>query len=97
MFPRAAHSPVEAVSDSWTRLKPGRDWLSSSTCSFGESDFDFSKSVGVHTLIENIVSFVSGDLIHTPSFKEPEESLSASPQAYLLAMEQQQLRAEVSG
>ncbi|XP_015275623.1 PREDICTED: probable E3 ubiquitin-protein ligase HERC1 [Gekko japonicus] len=89
------HSPMEALSDSWTRLKHSRDWLYSSTCSFGESDIDFTKSVGVHTLIENVVSFVSGDVGNPPGFKEPEESMSTSPQAYIVAMEQQQLRAEL--
>lgn len=96
MLPGIVHSPMEALSDSWTRLKHSRDWLYSSTCSFGESDIDFTKSVGVHTLIENVVSFVSGDVGNPPGFKEPEESMSTSPQAYIIAMEQQQQRAEVS-
>ncbi|XP_025019967.1 probable E3 ubiquitin-protein ligase HERC1 isoform X1 [Python bivittatus] len=88
------HSPIETLSDSWTRLKQ-RDWLSSSSCLFGESDFDFTKSIGVHTLIENIISFISGDLGSSPGFKEPEESMSTNPQAYIIAMEQQQQRAEL--
>lgn len=47
-------------------------------------------------MIENVVSFVSGDVGNSPGFKEPEESMSTSPQASIIAMEQQQLRAEVS-
>lgn len=91
----AMHSQVEPLSDSWARLKHSRDWLYSSSYSFVESDFDLSKSLGVHTLIENVVSFVSGDVGNSPGFKEPEESMSTSPQASIIAMEQQQLRAEV--
>ncbi|MXQ86267.1 hypothetical protein E5288_WYG006562 [Bos mutus] len=87
------HSQLESLSDSWTRLKHNRDWLCSSSYSF-ESDFDLTKSLGVHTLIENVVSFVSGDVGNAPGFKEPEESMSTSPQASIIAMEQQQLRAE---
>uniref|UniRef100_A0A4W2I6J6 HECT and RLD domain containing E3 ubiquitin protein ligase family member 1 n=1 Tax=Bos indicus x Bos taurus TaxID=30522 RepID=A0A4W2I6J6_BOBOX len=88
------HSQLESLSDSWTRLKHNRDWLCSSSYSF-ESDFDLTKSLGVHTLIENVVSFVSGDVGNAPGFKEPEESMSTSPQASIIAMEQQQLRAEL--
>lgn len=95
VFLGAVHSPIESLSDSWTRLKNSRDWLFNSTCSFEESDFDFTKSIGIHTLIENIISFVSGDVGSSPGFKEPEESMSTSPQAYIIAMEQQQQRAEV--
>lgn len=89
------HSQLETLSDSWARLKHNRDWLCNSSNSF-ESDFDLTKSLGVHTLIENVVSFVSGDVGNAPGFKEPEESMSTSPQASIIAMEQQQLRAEVS-
>lgn len=89
------HNQLESLSDSWTRLKHTRDWFHSSSYSF-ESDFDLTKSLGVHTLIENVVSFVSGDVGNAPGFKEPEESMSTSPQASIIAMEQQQLRAEVS-
>nr|XP_060611660.1 probable E3 ubiquitin-protein ligase HERC1 isoform X2 [Anolis sagrei ordinatus] len=91
------HSPMEALSDSWARLKQ-RDWLyGSSSCLFGESllDFDPTQAVGLHTIIENVVGFVSGDVGSPPGFKEPEESMSTSPQAYVLAMEQQQQRAEL--
>lgn len=87
---------MEPLSDSWARLKHSRDWLYTSSYSFVESDFDLSRSLGVHTLIENVVSFVSGDVGNSPGFKEPEESMSTSPQASIIAMEQQQLRAEVS-
>lgn len=89
------HSQLESLSDSWARLKHTRDWLCNSSYSF-ESDFDLTKSLGIHTLIENVVSFVSGDVGNAPGFKEPEESMSTSPQASIIAMEQQQLRAEVS-
>ncbi len=41
-----------------------------------------------------MVSFISGDVGLAPAFKEPEESMSTSPQAMILAMEQQQSRAE---
>lgn len=88
---------MESLSDSWVRLKHSRDWLyTSSSSSFVESDFDLSRSLGIHTLIENAVSFVSGDVGNSPGFKEPEESMSTSPQASIIAMEQQQLRAEVN-
>lgn len=43
-----------------------------------------------------MVSFISGDVGLAPAFKEPEESMSTSPQATILAMEQQQNRAEVT-
>ncbi|KAB0406128.1 hypothetical protein E2I00_018590, partial [Balaenoptera physalus] len=88
------HNQLETLSDSWARLKHNRDWLCNSSNSF-ESDFDLTKSLGVHTLIENVVSFVSGDVGNAPGFKEPEESMSTSPQASIIAMEQQQLRAEL--
>lgn len=52
--------------------------------------------MGVHALIDNMVSFISGDVGLAPAFKEPEESMSTSPQATILAMEQQQSRAEVT-
>lgn len=94
MFLGSVHSPIENLSDSWTRLKQ-RDWLSSSSCLFGESEVDFTKSAGIHTLIENMISFISGDVGSSPGFKEPEESMSTNPQAYIVAMEQQQQRAEV--
>ncbi|XP_005987770.1 probable E3 ubiquitin-protein ligase HERC1 isoform X3 [Latimeria chalumnae] len=89
------HSPADPISDSWARLKHGRDRLYSSPHSFDESDFDLSRSLGVHNLIENIISFVSGDVGNTPGFKEPEENMSTSPQATIIALEQQQLRAEL--
>lgn len=54
-----------------------------------------SRSLGIHALIDNMVSFISGDVGLAPAFKEPEESMSTSPQATILAMEQQQSRAEV--
>ncbi|RMB94614.1 hypothetical protein DUI87_29429 [Hirundo rustica rustica] len=91
----AVQSQMESLSDSWVRLKHSRDWLYTSSYSFVESDFDLSRSLGVHTLIENAVSFVSGDVGNSPGFKEPEESMSTSPQASIIAMEQQQLRAEL--
>lgn len=95
MYVGPIHSQLESRNDSWARLKHSRDWLCNSSYSF-ESDFDLTKSLGVHTLIENVVSFVSGDVGNAPGFKEPEESMSTSPQASIIAMEQQQLRAEVS-
>ncbi|MEE6524034.1 hypothetical protein FKM82_023230, partial [Ascaphus truei] len=75
-------------SDSWARLKHSRDGAF-------ESDLELGRSLGVHALIDNVVSFVSGDVGSTPGFKEPEEGMSSSPQACVSAMEQQQLRAEL--
>ncbi len=60
-----------------------------------ESDLDLNHSFRLHALIENIVNFISGDVGNAPAFKEPEESVSTSPQAIIIAMEQQQCRAEV--
>lgn len=82
------------VSDSWARLKHSRDWLCGSTYAF-DPDSESGKTLGIHTLIENILSFVSGDVGNAPGFKEPEEGMSSSPQACIIAMEQQQQRAEV--
>ncbi|XP_063305478.1 probable E3 ubiquitin-protein ligase HERC1 isoform X3 [Pelobates fuscus] len=78
------------ASDSWARLKHSREWL----CGF-ETDVENGKTLGVHTLIENALSFVSGDVGSSPGFKEPEEGMSTSPQACIIAMEQHQLRAEL--
>ncbi|TRY89487.1 hypothetical protein DNTS_016060 [Danionella cerebrum] len=63
--------------------------------SYDESDLDLSLSLRLHALIENIVNFLSGDVGNPPAFKEPEESVSTSPQAIIAAMEQQQSRAEL--
>ncbi|KAG8576379.1 hypothetical protein GDO81_009838 [Engystomops pustulosus] len=88
-------SPSEhPANDSWARLKHNRDWLYGLSCGF-DTDTEPSKSLGVHTLIDNVLSFVSGDVGNSPGFKEPEEGMSSSPQASIIAMEQQQLRAEL--
>lgn len=63
--------------------------------SYEESELDLSRALGVHALIDNMVSFVSGDVGNAPAFKEPEEGTSTSPQGAIIAMEQQQSRAEV--
>ncbi|MGH0117414.1 UNVERIFIED_CONTAM: hypothetical protein FKN15_034601 [Acipenser sinensis] len=89
------HSSPEPLTDTWSRLKHNRDRLYNSSHSYRESDFDLTRSLGVHALIDNIVSFVSGDVGNTPAFKEPEDSMSTSPQGTIIAMEQQQNRAEL--
>ncbi|XP_036391158.1 probable E3 ubiquitin-protein ligase HERC1 isoform X2 [Megalops cyprinoides] len=89
------HSSPDALADSWFRVKHGRDRLYSSVHFYEESDLDLNRSLGVHALIENMVSFVSGDVGNTPAFKEPEEGMSTSPQGVIIAMEQQQSRAEL--
>ncbi|XP_069046831.1 probable E3 ubiquitin-protein ligase HERC1 isoform X3 [Lepisosteus oculatus] len=89
------HSSPDSLTDSWFRAKHSRDRIYSPPYSYEESDFDLTKSLGVHALIDNIVSFVSGDVGNAPAFKEPEEGMSTSPQATIIAMEQQQSRAEL--
>ncbi|XP_078541321.1 putative E3 ubiquitin-protein ligase HERC1 isoform X2 [Lissotriton helveticus] len=84
---------AEHHNDSWARLKHKHVLYSSH--SLEESDYELSKTLGLHTLIENIVGFVSGDIANTPGFKELEESMSTNPQACSIAMEQQQQRAEL--
>ncbi|KAJ8417270.1 hypothetical protein AAFF_G00284970 [Aldrovandia affinis] len=88
-------SSPDAPSDSWFRAKHGRERLYGSVYSYEESDLDLSRSLGVHALIENMVNFVSGDVGNAPAFKEPEEGMSTSPQGAIMAMEQQQSRAEL--
>ncbi|XP_023674598.2 probable E3 ubiquitin-protein ligase HERC1 isoform X1 [Paramormyrops kingsleyae] len=88
------HSSPETLADSWVRAKHSRDHLYDLPGSYEDSDLDLSKSLGVHVIIENVVSFVSGDVGNAPAFKEPEESMSTSPQGTIIAMEQQQSRAE---
>ncbi|KAG8440199.1 hypothetical protein GDO86_006116 [Hymenochirus boettgeri] len=83
-----------STSDSWARLKHGREWPCNLSCGF-DTDTEHGRNMGVHTLIENVLSFVSGDVGNTPGFKEPEEGMSSCPQACIIAMEQQQLRAEL--
>ncbi|KAM6980533.1 putative E3 ubiquitin-protein ligase HERC1 [Aplochiton taeniatus] len=89
------HSSPDSLADSWFRAKLSRERCYSSTHSYDESDTDLSHSLGVHALIDNMVSFISGDVGLVPAFKEPEESMSTSPQAMILAMEKQQSRAEL--
>lgn len=79
----------------WFGGRSARECLYSSPQSYEESDIDLSQSLRLHALIENIVNFISGDVGNAPAFKEPEESVSTSPQAIIIAMEQQQSRAEV--
>uniref|UniRef100_A0A3B4EYC5 HECT-type E3 ubiquitin transferase n=1 Tax=Pundamilia nyererei TaxID=303518 RepID=A0A3B4EYC5_9CICH len=87
------HSSPDSLAESWFRAKLSRQQSYSST--YEESDLDLSRSLGIHALIDNMVSFISGDVGLAPAFKEPEESMSTSPQAIILAMEQQQSRAEL--
>ncbi|KTF84357.1 hypothetical protein cypCar_00021780, partial [Cyprinus carpio] len=79
----------------WFGGRSARECLYSSPQSYEESDLDLSHSFRLHALIENIVNFISGDVGNAPAFKEPEESVSTSPQAIIIAMEQQQSRAEL--
>uniref|UniRef100_A0A3Q1JCX7 HECT-type E3 ubiquitin transferase n=1 Tax=Anabas testudineus TaxID=64144 RepID=A0A3Q1JCX7_ANATE len=89
------HSSPDSLAESWFRAKLSRQRSYSSAHSYEESDLDLSRSLGIHALIDNMVSFISGDVGLAPAFKEPEESMSTSPQATILAMEQQQSRAEL--
>ncbi|CAK6984867.1 LOW QUALITY PROTEIN: probable E3 ubiquitin-protein ligase HERC1%2C partial, partial [Scomber scombrus] len=89
------HSSPDSLAESWFRAKLSRQRSYGSAHSYEESDLDLSRSLGVHALIDNMVSFISGDVGLAPAFKEPEESMSTSPQATILAMEQQQSRAEL--
>lgn len=59
-------------------------------------EFDLNQSFGIHAFIDNVVNFVSGGVGTSPAFKEPEENMSSNPQAIIIAMEQQQMRSEVS-
>lgn len=93
--PGPLHSSPDTLAESWVRAKHSREHLYDLPGSYGDSDSDLSKSLGAHVLIENVVSFVSGDVGSSPAFKEPEESMSTSPQGTIIAMEQQQSRAEV--
>ncbi|KAG2470375.1 HERC1 ligase, partial [Polypterus senegalus] len=85
----------DTLADSWSRMKHSRDRLYSLFHSYHESDFNLSRTLGVHSLMENIISFVSGDVGSTSAFKGPEESMSTCPQGIMTAMEQQQNRAEL--
>ncbi|XP_075939248.1 putative E3 ubiquitin-protein ligase HERC1 [Anarhichas minor] len=88
-------SSPDSLAESWFRAKLSRQRSYSSALFYEESDLDLSRSLGIHALIDNMVSFISGDVGLAPAFKEPEESMSTSPQATILAMEQQQSRAEL--
>ncbi|MEQ2245396.1 putative E3 ubiquitin-protein ligase herc1 [Ilyodon furcidens] len=89
------HSSPDSLADSWFRSKLSHQRSYSLAHSYEESDLDLNRSLGIHALIDNMVSFVSGDVGLAPAFKEPEEGMSTSPQAAILAMEQQQSRAEL--
>ncbi|XP_068434962.1 probable E3 ubiquitin-protein ligase HERC1 isoform X7 [Clinocottus analis] len=89
------HSSPDSLADSWFRAKLSRQRSYGSALFFEEADLDLSRSLGVHALIDNMFSFISGDVGLAPAFKEPEESMSTGPQATILAMEQQQSRAEL--
>lgn len=93
--PGLLHSSPDSLAESWFRAKLSRQRSYGSAHSYEESDLDLNRSLGIHALIDNMVSFISGDVGLAPAFKEPEESMSTSPQATILAMEQQQSRAEV--
>uniref|UniRef100_A0AAV2LT25 B30.2/SPRY domain-containing protein n=1 Tax=Knipowitschia caucasica TaxID=637954 RepID=A0AAV2LT25_KNICA len=89
------YSSPDSLAESWFRAKLSRERSYSSACSYEESDMDLSCSLGVYALIDNMLSFISGDVGLVPAFREPEENMSTSPQAIVLAMEQQQSRAEL--
>lgn len=89
------YSSPDSLAESWFRAKLSRQRSYSSAYSYEESDLDLNRSLGLHALIDNMVSFISGDVGLAPAFREPEESMSTSPQAIILAMEQQQSRAEL--
>ncbi|XP_041034512.1 probable E3 ubiquitin-protein ligase HERC1 isoform X1 [Carcharodon carcharias] len=89
------YSPTDSLRATWTRLKHSRDRPYGTSHWYNACDFDLNQSLGIHTFIENIVSFVSGGVGTSPGFKEPEENMSSNPQAILIAMEQQQLRSEL--
>lgn len=91
------HSSPDSLAETWFRAKLSRQRSYGSAHSYEESDLDLNCSLGVHALIDNMVSFISGDVGLAPAFKELEEGMSTSPQATILAMEQQQSRAEVRG
>ncbi|XP_030650140.1 probable E3 ubiquitin-protein ligase HERC1 isoform X2 [Chanos chanos] len=92
---RGIHHSTPDSADTWFGGHTGRDWMYSSLLSYEDSDLDLSLSLGIHALIDNIVSFISGDVGNTPAFKDPEEGMSTNPQAIITAMEQQQSRAEL--
>ncbi|XP_015230673.1 PREDICTED: probable E3 ubiquitin-protein ligase HERC1 [Cyprinodon variegatus] len=89
------HSSPDSLAESWFRSKLSHQRSYGSAHSYEESDLDLNRSLGIHALIDNMVSFISGDVGLAPAFKEPEEGMSTSPQAAILAMEQQQSRAEL--
>ncbi|XP_034385564.1 probable E3 ubiquitin-protein ligase HERC1 isoform X2 [Cyclopterus lumpus] len=89
------HSSPDSLAESWFRAKLSRQRSYGSALFYEEAELELSRSLGVHALIDNMVSFISGDVGLAPAFKEPEESMSTGPQATVLAMEQQQSRAEL--
>lgn len=89
------HGSPDSLAESWSRAKLSRKRSYGSALFYEESELELSRSLGVHALIDNTVSFISGDVGLAPAFKEPEESMCTSPQATILAMEQQQSRAQV--
>lgn len=93
--PGFLHSSPDSLADTWFRAKLSHQRSYGSANSYEESDLDLSHSLGVHALIDNMVSYTIGDVGPAPAFKELEEGMSTSPQAITLAMEQQQSRAEV--
>ncbi|XP_013856603.1 probable E3 ubiquitin-protein ligase HERC1, partial [Austrofundulus limnaeus] len=89
------HSSPDSLAESWFRSRLSHQRSYGSAHSYDESDLDLNRSLGVQALIDNMVSFMSGDVGLAPAFKEPEEGVSTSPQATILSMEQQQSRAEL--
>ncbi|XP_061742965.1 probable E3 ubiquitin-protein ligase HERC1 isoform X4 [Nerophis ophidion] len=89
------YSAQDTLAESWFRAKLSCQRSYSFAYSYEESELNLNRSLGIHALIENMISFISGDIGLIPAFKEPEESMSTSPQAMILAMEHQQSRAEL--
>ncbi|XP_061671695.1 probable E3 ubiquitin-protein ligase HERC1 isoform X2 [Syngnathoides biaculeatus] len=89
------HTTPDSLAESWFRAKLSCQRSYSAAYSDEESDRDLNHSNGIHALIDNMMSFINVDVCLTPAFNKPEESMSTSPQATILAMEQQQNRAEL--
>ncbi|XP_029961368.1 LOW QUALITY PROTEIN: probable E3 ubiquitin-protein ligase HERC1 [Salarias fasciatus] len=89
------HSSPDSVAESWLRAKLSRQRSAGSAPSFEDWAVERGGSPGALALVDNAASFVSGDVGLAPGFREPEDGMSTSPQAVVLAMERQQSRAEL--
>ncbi|XP_024118845.1 probable E3 ubiquitin-protein ligase HERC1 isoform X2 [Oryzias melastigma] len=89
------HSSPDSLAESWYRAKLSCQRGYCSVRSYEDSDLDLSRSLGIHAIIDNLVSYIICDVGLAPAFKDPDENMSTSPQATILTMEQQQSRAEL--